>query len=328
MRAYSKMFKTRVCERLGIEYPIVGGTMMYLSTPQFVASISEAGCLGILASAMWRSKDEFRDAIRKTRDLTDKPFGVNLNLFPAMRPIDNNEYLDVIEDEGVRIVETSGHKAPEELVGRFKKAGLIWMHKCVGLRYARKAVSLGADMITVVGFENGGATGILDIGTFVLIPRVASSLDVPVIGGGGVSNGRGLVAALALGAEGVIMGTRFLLTEECPIHINLKKALVDATETDTVLVMRTLGNTHRVWRNKSAERIIELEQRSAPLEEIVKEAAGERDRMMFASGDIERGTISLGQGIGLIQDIKPVKEVVQDIMDEAKEVLKRLSIMI
>ena len=202
---------------------------------------------------------------------------------------------------------------------------LTWIHKCVGLRYARKAVAIGADIITVVGFENGGATGILDLGTFVLIPAVAEAVKVPVIGGGGVSNGRGLVAALALGAEGVIIGTRFLLTEECPIHINLKKALVNAQETDTVLVMRTLGNTHRVWKNSTADKILELEARKASLEEIVAAAAGTKDKEMFDSGDVQRGTISVGQGIGLIHEFKPVKQVVAEIMKEAQEVAGKLS---
>ncbi len=168
------MFETRVTKMLGIKYPILAGTMMYLSTPEFVAACSEAGALGILASAMFRTQDDFRDAVKKTKDLTDKPFAVNLNLFPAMRPVDNNLYLDVIIDEGVKIVETSGHKAPEELVGRFKEGGLTWMHKCVGVRYALKVQSLGADIVTVVGYENGGATGILDLGTLVLVPRVSS----------------------------------------------------------------------------------------------------------------------------------------------------------
>lgn len=319
------MFKTRVTEMLGIEYPIVGGTMMWLSTPEFVASISEAGALGILCSAMWKTKDEFRDAIRKTKDLTSKPVAVNLNLFPAMRPIDNREYLEVLLEEGIKIIETSGHKAPEDLVKDFKQAKVTWIHKCVGLRYARKAASLGADMITVVGYENGGATGILDLGTFVLIPRVAESLDVPVIGGGGVSDGRGLVAALVLGAEGVIIGTRFLLSDECPIHDNLKKALVDAQETDTVLVMRSIGNTHRIWRNKVAEKITELEANKATLEEIVKAAAGTMDRKMFESGDVDQGTISVGQGVGLIHGTKPAREIVADIMKEAEEIRGRMA---
>lgn len=314
------MFKTRVTEMLGIQHPIIGGTMMHLSTPEFVAAISESGCLGLMCTAMYKTKDEFRDAIHEVKDRTNKPFGANLNLFPAMRPIDNNDYLDVLIDEGIKIVESSGHKAPEELVARFKEAGMTWIHKCVGLRYSKKAVSLGADMITVVGYENGGATGVLDIGTFVLVQRVAGALDLPVIGGGGVSNGRGLVAILALGAEGVIIGTRFLLSEECPIHANLKQALVDAQETDTMLIMRTLGNTHRVWRNEVTEKILELEEKKATLEEIVQAAAGEKDKQMFDSGDVNKGTISVGQGVGLIGEVMPLKDIVEQIMGEAKEV--------
>lgn len=319
------MFKTKVTERLQIEYPIIGGTMMHLGTPEYVAAISEAGCLGILCSAMYPSKEEFRAAVEKARSLTKKPFGVNLNLFPAMRPIDNNEYLDVIDEMGIKVVESSGHKAPEELVERLKNNNKTWIHKCVGLRYARKAVSLGADIITVVGYENGGATGVMDIGTSVLVARAAEELKVPVIGGGGVGNGRGLVAMLALGAAGVIMGTRFLLSDECPIHANLKNALLKADETQTVLVMRTIGNTHRIWKNSVADRVVELETKHASLEEIIKEASGVKDKEMYASGNVEKGTISLGQGIGLVHDIKPVKQIVADIMREAKETADKIA---
>jgi NADH:quinone reductase (non-electrogenic) len=319
------MIKTKVTETLGIETPILGGTMMWLSTPEFVAAISDAGSVGIVASAMWKSKEEFQDALKKVKDHTDKPFAVNLNLFPAMRPIDNNIYLDVLLEEGVKIIETSGHKAPEDLARRFKECDVTWIHKCVGVRYAKKAASLGADMVTVVGYENGGATGVLDIGTFVLIPRVVEELDIPVIGGGGVSDGRGLVAALALGAEGVIMGTRFLVSEECPIHDNVKKALINAQETDTVLVMRSVGNTHRLWKNERAELIIELEEKKAPLQDIIMAAAGEKDRLMFESGDTTRGTISCGQGVGMCREIKPCREIVADIMEEADKVVGRLA---
>ncbi len=318
------MFKTKVTEKLGIEYPIIGGTMMWLSEPQFVAAISEAGALGIICSAMYKSEDEFREAVKKTKGLTDKPLACNLNLFPAMTQVDNNVYLDILLDEGIKIIETSGHKAPEDLARRFKENGVTWIHKCVGLRYARKAVSLGADMVTVVGYENGGATGVLDIGAFVLIPRVASGVDVPVIGGGGVSDGRGLVAALALGAEGVIMGTRLLLSEECPIHDNLKNALKEAQETDTVLIMRSIGNTHRIWKNNKADVIVDMESKNASLEELVKAASGQHDREMFQSGNTEQGLISAGQGLGLINDIKPVKDIVADIMKEAEEVRAKM----
>ena len=188
------MFQTRVTEMLGITYPIVGGTMANISTADFAAAVSNGGGLGVLASANYPSRDAFALALDRLVAVTDQPVGVNLNLFPMMRPIDNNEYLDVLIDKGIRIVETSGHSAPEEFCSRFKKAGLIWMHKCVGVRYALKVQNMGADIVTVVGYENGGATGKLDIGTLVLVPRVVESLTIPVIGGGGVADGRGLLA--------------------------------------------------------------------------------------------------------------------------------------
>jgi len=247
------MFKTKITEMLGIEYPIVGGTMMSITTAAFSAAISNAGGLGVLASAIYQSRESFGEALDELIELTDRPFAVNLNLFPMMRPIDNNDYLDVLLEKGVKIVETSGHSAPEELCARFKEAGLTWIHKCVGLRYALKVQEMGADIVTVVGYENGGATGKLDVGTLVLVPRVVESLNVPVIGGGGVSDGRGLVAILALGAQGVIIGTRLLATREAPIHEKLKEALINASELDTMLVMRSIGATHRVWNNTAAK---------------------------------------------------------------------------
>ena len=192
-------------------------------------------------------KEDFRKEVRKVKDLTDKPFAVNLNLFPAMRQLDNREYLEVILEEEIRIVETSGHKAPEELAKDLKNQGLTLVHKCVGVRYALKAESIGADAVTVVGYENGGATGVLDVTTLCLIPRVVDALRVPVIGGGGVADGRGFLALLALGAQAVIIGTAALVAEECPIHPNLKRALLGATELDTVIVMRSIQNSHRVW---------------------------------------------------------------------------------
>ena len=209
------MFKTLITDLLNIRYPLVGGTMMHLSEAEFTAAISNAGGLGVLASAIYRNRAEFGEALDRLRQLTDRPFAVNLNLFPMMRPIDNNDYLDVLLDKGVKIVETSGHSAPEALCARFKEAGLIWIHKCVGIRYALKVQEMGADVVTVVGYENGGATGKLDVGTLVLVPRAVESLDVPVIGGGGVSDGRGVAALLAL-AQGVIVGTRLLANKGGP----------------------------------------------------------------------------------------------------------------
>ena len=313
------MFQTRVTDLLGIKYPIVGGTMMWISTPEFTASISNAGGLGVLASAMYSSSEEFAAAVDRLLDLTDKPFAVNLNLFPAMRPIDNNEYLDVLLRKGIKIVETSGHSAPEELCARFKKAGLTWIHKCVGLRYALKVQEMGADIVTVVGYENGGATGRLDIGSLVLIPTVADALRIPLIGGGGVSDGRGFLAVLALGADGVIMGTRLLLTQEAPIHQNLKDALRQASELDTMLVLRSVGSTHRVWVNPASKKCSELETCNAELPELLAVAGGEKAKLMYAEGDVTAGIISCGQGVGMAHDIPTVQELFDRIISQAEQ---------
>ena len=319
------MFQTKVTEMLGIKYPIVGGTMMWISTPEFTAAISNAGGLGILASAMYPSKEEFAVAVDRLLDLTDKPFAVNLNLFPMMRPIDNTEYFDVLLDKGVKIVETSGHAAPVDLCTRFKEAGMTWIHKCVGIRYALKVQELGADMITVVGYENGGATGKLDIGTLVLVPTVVEAVKVPVIGGGGISDGRGLLAVLALGAQWVILGTRLLLTKEAPIHDSVKQALLNAGELDTMLIMRSIGATHRVWSNAAAKKCAELEASQAGLPEILRVVSGERAKKMYEQGDVDVGILSCGQGIGLAHDVPTVKELLDKIVTQAADIAGKLA---
>jgi len=316
------MIKTKVTEILGCKYPIIAGTMARISNPEFVAAASNAGACAVLASANYQTPDELRDAIKKTQSLTNQPFAVNINLFPALMPQDKLvEYVDATLDEGVKIIETSGHKAPEHLVPKFKEGGAIWIHKCAGVRYAMKGASLGADMITVVGYENGGATGTLDIGTLVMTPSVVDVLEIPVIAGGGISDGRGIAAILALGAEGVIMGTRMMATKECPIHDNLKQAFIQATETDTSLVMRSIRNTHRVWRNKAAQQIIDLEAQKASLQQIVQAASGQNAEKMYKEGDIDVGIVSCGQGVGLIKDIPTVKDLLDRMMKEAEDVI-------
>jgi nitronate monooxygenase len=223
----------------------------------------------------------------------------------------------------VKIIETSGHKAPEHLVPKFRDGGAIWIHKCAGVRYAIKGASLGADIVTVVGYENGGATGILDIGTMVMTPSVVDALDVPVIAGGGISDGRGVAAILALGAEGVIMGTRMMATKECPIHDNLKQAFIKAAETDTSLALRSIQNTHRIWNNKAAQNVLELEAQGAALFQLVQAASGDKAQEMYTEGDIDLGVVACGQGVGLIKDIPTVKELLDRIMTEAEEIFSR-----
>jgi nitronate monooxygenase len=315
------MFDTLLTELIGTEYPILGGTMMDLTTPQFVAAVSEAGALGIIASAMYPdSYEDYRDAIRHVRKATDNPFAVNINLFPMMRKLDNVKYVDIAAEEGVRIIETSGFTPPEDVVSAIKGHGMIWLHKCVGVRYARKAESMGADAVTVVGYENGGATGNLNIATLILVPSTIDAVKVPVIGGGGVVDGRTMLAVLSLGAAGVIVGTRLMLSEECPLHRNVKEALLRATELDTDVIMRSVGFAHRIWMNTPARKIAEIEESKGDLEDILPLASGWASKKMYEMGDTDAGTVSCSQGVGLIHDIKPVREVIADMVSEAARI--------
>ncbi|MFZ5563833.1 MAG: NAD(P)H-dependent flavin oxidoreductase [Thermodesulfobacteriota bacterium] len=320
------MITTAVTQKLGITHPIIGGTMMSITDAQFTAAISNAGGLGILASAIYKTGEDFAKAVDEVKNLTDRPFAVNINLFPAMTAIDNNIYIDVMVEKKVNVVETSGHSAPEDLCGRFKSAGMTWIHKCVGIRYAQKAEKLGADIITVVGYENGGATGKLDIGTLVLVPSVVDGVKVPVIGGGGVSDGRGLLAVLALGAGAAIMGSRLLVTRECPIHENLKKALMNATELETRLIMRSIGATHRVWDNAAAQKCAKIEAEGGDFNEVISVVAGTKARHMYATGDLDAGVISCGQGIGLVHDIPTVQQLFDRTVAEAEAAMGRINV--
>jgi nitronate monooxygenase len=318
------MFETRVTKLLGIKFPIIGGCMMHVSKPDFVAAISNAGALGMMASAMYESQDEFRQAVRRVRALTDKPFGVNLSLFPAIRPIDNDLYAEVILEEHVPIVETSGHRPPEELLARLKAGGVKTMHKCVSVRHALSAQKAGVDVVTIFGTEGGGHIGEVGLTTMVLVPSAVDALNIPVIAAGGIVDGRGLVAALALGAEGVTVGTRLLVTTECPIHDNLKRALVSATELDTLPILGTLRNTVRAWKNTAALKVAELESKQADLGEILSVVAGTATKRMYEGGDLDAGVIPCSQGIGLVNEIKSVAEVIDGMMQEASETLERL----
>ena len=311
------MFKTRVTELFGIEHPIVGGCMMHISGPEFVAAISNAGALGMMASAMFDTQEKFRRAVRRAKALTDKPFGVNLSLFPALRPIDNDLYVEVILEEGVAVVETSGHRPPERLLARLKAGGVKTMHKCVSVRHAASAERAGVDAVTVFGAEGGGHIGELGLTTMVLVPRAADALEIPLLAAGGIADGRGLLAALALGADGITIGTRLLLTEECPIHDNLKQALAAATEQDTLPVLGSLHNTLRAWKNPAALKVAELETTGGELGEILALVAGTETKRMFKEGDVDAGVIACSQSIGLVREIRPVAEVISGMVREA-----------
>lgn len=318
------MFKTRVTEMLGIKYPIFCGNMMNISYPEFTAACSNAGALGIMASVMYRKPEPLREALRELMSLTDRPFAVNVNLFPMLRPVKQIDLVKAMIEEGVKIIETSGHQAPEKYIPLFKENDVIWIHKCAGVRYAIKSATLGADIVEVVGWENGGATGRFDIGTIVLTPATVDALDIPVVGGGGITDGRGLVAVLSLGAEAGLIGTRLLTTQECPIHDKLKQALLNATIYDTTIIMRSVGATHRVWDNKAAQRVLEIEASKGEQMEIFNAAAGAKSKLMYEEGDLTAGVISCGQGVGLVQDIPTVKELIERIMKQAEEMVKKI----
>ncbi len=318
------MLRTRLTQMLGIEHPVIGGCMQWISGPEFTAAVSEAGGLGVMSSATFPTPDEFREALRRARSLTSKPFAVNLNLFPALRPIDNRLYVEVIlEEGGVAAVETSGGRPPEDLVLRLREHGLFLMHKCTTVRHARVARDMGYHAVTVFGSEGGGHIGDAGLTFLSLVPRAVDELDIPVIAAGGIADGRGLAAALALGAEGVLIGTRLLLSSESPVHQAVKNRLLEARETDTTVILGSVHNPLRVWRNAAALKAAELEAAGAPFEEIVKVVAGSLTREMFRTGDPESGIVVCGQDIGLVRDIKPVAEIIRGMVEEAEAVLER-----
>ena len=319
------MLKTRLTELLDIQHPIIGGCMMHISGPSFVAAISNAGSLGMMASAMFESKEEFRAAVHEVQSLTDKPFGVNLSLFPALRPIDNDLYADVILEEGVPVVETSGSRPPQDLLVRLGSGGVKTMHKCISVRHALNAQKAGVDAVTVFGSEGGGHIGELGLTTMVLVPRTVDSVNIPVIAAGGIADGRGLLAALALGADGVTIGTRLLVTQECPIHDDLKIALLQATEVDTLTILGTLHNTLRAWKNPAALKVADLESKDSDLWEIFNIVAGAETKKMYQEGDTSAGVIACSQSIGLVSEIESVATVINDMVMQAHASIERLN---
>jgi nitronate monooxygenase len=298
--------------------------MQYITGPEFVAAISNAGALGIMSSAMFPTQEDFRRAVRKLKSLTSKPYAVNLNLFPALRPIDNRQYLEVILEEGVPVVEFSGNRPEEDLLAQLKAAGVKVLHKCVNIRHALTAQRLGVSCVTLMGSEGGGHIGQWGLTTMSLIPRAAGLLDIPVVAAGGIADGRSFLAALALGAEGVMMGTRLLVTRECPIHENVKHALIAATELDTIPILGVVHNQLRVWRNEAALKAQELEDDHASVDEIIQVAAGANTKRLLEDGDVNAGVLACSQSVGVITEIHTVSEVIGGMVEEAHAIRARL----
>lgn len=316
------MWKTRITRLLGIDLPIIGGAMQWLSRAEFAAAISNAGGLGMITSATFASKEGLRAEIRKVRELTDKPFAVNLNLFPSLRPFSVEDMLDVVDEEGVKIVETAGN-SPEKYLHRLKYGGRIHMHKCARRKDAVNAEKMGADMLTIVGTECGGHPSTEGVTTMVLLPQTIDSVSIPVAAGGGFTDGRALMAALALGAEGIVIGTALMATRECPIHEIFKQALIDADETSTCLLLNSVKKPVRAFKNRTAHEVLELEAACAPLEEILPIMKGERGLEAYQKGDLDGGVWACGQAAGLVRQSMPVSDYFRKIMDEAESIRQR-----
>jgi len=317
---------TRITKLLGISYPIIQGGMMWVGRAELAAAVSNAGGLGIITALTQPDPQALAEEIARCRTLTSRPFGVNLTLLPSINPPPYEAYLDVIIESGVKVLETAGNN-PREFIAKARQAGLVVIHKCVAVRHALSAERNGVDAVSIDGFECAGHPGEDDISGLVLIPAAARRLSIPVIASGGIADGHGLAAALALGAEGVNMGTRFCATQEAPIHPSIKQALLAADERDTRLIFRSLRNTARVLRNAISEEVVSLERREGGVtfEEIRPLVAGARGRAALESGQVDDGVITAGQCVGLIDDIPSCAELIQRMVAEAREHVRRVA---
>lgn len=316
--------KTRITELLGIEHPIIQGGMHYVGFAEMAAAVSNTGALGIITGLTQKTPADLANEIARCKDMTDKPFGVNLTFLPVVNTPDYPGYVKAIIEGGVKVVETAGNN-PQMVLPYLKDAGIKVIHKCTSVRHALKAQSIGCDGASVDGFECGGHPGEDDIPNMILLPRAADELEIPFVASGGQADARSLVASLAMGADGINMGTRFIATKEAPVHENVKKAIVAATELDTRLVMRPLRNTERVLNNEAVERILEKEKElgsNIKFEDIIEEVAGVYPKIMM-EGDMDIGAWSCGMVAGLINDIPTCQELVDSIMNGAEEIINK-----
>jgi NADH:quinone reductase (non-electrogenic) len=322
------MIETRLTRLLGIAHPIVCGAMHLATSPELVAAVAEAGALGLLNTTGYRTCDELQDGVRRTKSLTGRPFGVNINLFPGDRPATVEEFIGVLHAERVPVIETSG-RSPKDYVELIKAEGAVFMHKVARVRDGVAAARMGADVVTMVGYESGGHPGEDDVSLLVQVQALLSAVDVPVVAADGVVGGRGLAAMLALGAEGVCMGTRFLATKECPVHENVKRWIVDALPTDTVIVERSLRNSMRVARTATALEVVRMDATPDVLAGLRGELEGDQMREAMFDGRIaETGLVCSGQSAGLVADVPSVRELVERTVAEAETCMARLGSLV
>jgi len=318
--------KTKITELFGIEHPIMQGGMHYVGLAELAAAVSNAGGLGTITGLTQKTPADLANEIAKCKDMTDKPFAVNLTFLPSLNPPDYPGYVKAIIEGGVKVVETAGRN-PQSVLPHLKDAGIKVIHKCTSVRHSLKAQSIGCDAVSVDGFECGGHPGEDDMPNMILLPRAADELEIPFLASGGMADARSLVASIAMGAEGINMGTRFMATKEAPIHENVKQAILNATELDTRLIMRPLRNTERVLNNPAVERLLEKEKnlgKDIKFEDIIEEVAGVYPKVM-QEGTVDAGAWSCGMVVGLIHDIPTCKELIDRIMNDATDMIhKRL----
>ncbi len=316
--------KTRITEMLGIEHPIIQGGMHFVGFAELAAAVSNAGGFGIITGLTQQTPEDLAKEIARCYEMTDKPFGVNLTILPSFQETPYDEYMEAIVEGGIKVVETAGRN-PQPFLPRLKEKGIKVIHKCTSVRHSLKAEAIGCDAVSVDGFECGGHPGEDDIPNMILLPRAADELTIPFVASGGMADARSLVASLAMGADGMNMGTRFIATKEAPVHDKVKQAIVAASELDTRLVMRPLRNTERVLTNAAVERLLEKERElgnKIRIEDIREEVMGVYPKVML-EGDMDSGAWSCGLVAGLIDDIPTCKELIDGIMDEADELIRQ-----
>ena len=315
------MLKTRITDLFGIEHPVIQGGMQWVGYAELVSAVSNAGALGILTALTQPTPEDLVKEIERTRGMTDKPFGVNLTVLPTINPPPYEEYAQAIVGSGVKIVETAG-RSPEPFMELFKEYDVKVIHKCTSVRHALKAQSVGVSAITIDGFECAGHPGEDDIPSLVLLPQAAEALDVPVAGCGGFSDAKSMVAALALGGEAIVMGTRFMATKEAGIHQNVKDKMTEADELTTNLMFRTMHNTARVFKNSVSDQVVDIESTgTASFEDVKDLVAGQRGRVVFEEGDLEHGIWSAGISVARVKDVPTCKEMVSRLVSEAEEII-------
>jgi len=317
------MFSTRITELFGVEHPIVQGGLQVVGVAELTAAVANAGAMGFMTALSFETPEDLRKEIARCRDMTDGPFGVNITLLPSLTPPDYPGYLQVCVDEGIRFIETAGRN-PEPFMPVAEDAGIKVVHKCTSIRHAIKAQSVGVHAVSIDGFECAGHPGEDDVTSLILVPLAADALDIPILASGGFGDGRGLVAALALGADGINMGTRFVATREAPVHEAAKQAMVDGGELDTTLMLRSLRNTARVLTNTMSQKVIEIESQpgETDIADLIPYVAGANSRdKVWGEGDVEAGIVAAGQVMGLIRDIPTVQELIDRIIGDAEAIV-------